>query len=162
MQKYNVPQFVEIEDKIIGPFTLRQFLTILAGGVFVMLFWMIFKLSFLFWALSVPTALLALFIALGSFNGQPVLMSILPGVGFLFGSKKLLFRHEAPEEIIKKAPVEKAAPQAPPDVHNRLKRLAYILDQKVQEEEGLDQGVMPPSTYSLGLDEKQQHNKNGG
>lgn len=154
MQKYNVPQFVEIEDKIIGPFTLRQFLTVMAGGVFVMLFWMLFELSAMFWLLGIPTALLTLFIALGNFNGQPILSSILPAMGFMLGSKRLLFHHQAAEEIIKKAPVVPQNTEPAPDVHNRLKRLAYILDQKVQEEGSLDQNGGLSTTYSLGVQEK--------
>lgn len=31
--KYQVPQFIEVEDKIVGPFTLKQFVY-LAGGAF--------------------------------------------------------------------------------------------------------------------------------
>jgi len=29
--QFNIPQFIEIKDKIIGPLTMRQFLYILAG-----------------------------------------------------------------------------------------------------------------------------------
>lgn len=31
--QYVVPQFIEVEDKVIGPLTVRQFLIILAGGM---------------------------------------------------------------------------------------------------------------------------------
>ncbi|MFH1866855.1 MAG: hypothetical protein ABIJ81_02105 [Patescibacteria group bacterium] len=33
MQQFVVPQFIDVEDKIIGPITTRQFLIILAGGL---------------------------------------------------------------------------------------------------------------------------------
>ncbi|OGY47839.1 MAG: hypothetical protein A3J62_00100 [Candidatus Buchananbacteria bacterium RIFCSPHIGHO2_02_FULL_38_8] len=32
MQQFVVPQFIDVEDKIIGPITVRQFIIILAGG----------------------------------------------------------------------------------------------------------------------------------
>lgn len=33
MQQFVVPQFIEVEDKIFGPITVRQFLILLAGGL---------------------------------------------------------------------------------------------------------------------------------
>jgi len=32
MQQFVVPQFIDVEDKIIGPLTVRQFIIIIAGG----------------------------------------------------------------------------------------------------------------------------------
>ncbi len=34
MQKFTVPQFIEVEDKIFGPITVRQFVIILVDGIF--------------------------------------------------------------------------------------------------------------------------------
>jgi len=32
MQQFVVPQFIDVEDKVIGPITVRQFIILLAGG----------------------------------------------------------------------------------------------------------------------------------
>ena len=32
MQQFVVPQFIDVEDKVIGPVTVRQFLILLVGG----------------------------------------------------------------------------------------------------------------------------------
>lgn len=136
MQQFNVPQFVEIEDKIIGPLTLRQFLVIVAGGIVVLFFWALFKYGVIFWFLAVPTALLTLFIALGSLNGRPVLSHVFPLISYISAPKRRLFHREAPVIIIKKrAEEKKSATLASGEVQNRLKRLAYILDQKTNVEE---------------------------
>ncbi|KKW42255.1 MAG: hypothetical protein UY92_C0009G0059 [Candidatus Magasanikbacteria bacterium GW2011_GWA2_56_11] len=37
MQQFVVPQFIEVEDKIFGPITTRQFLILLVGGILVFL-----------------------------------------------------------------------------------------------------------------------------
>lgn len=34
MDRFTVPQFIEVEDKIIGPITVRQFIIILVDGIF--------------------------------------------------------------------------------------------------------------------------------
>ena len=39
LQKFIVPQFIEVEDKIIGPITVRQFILILTGGLIMFLLW---------------------------------------------------------------------------------------------------------------------------
>ena len=31
MQQFTVPQFIDVEDKVIGPITVRQFIIMLAG-----------------------------------------------------------------------------------------------------------------------------------
>ena len=34
MQQFNVPQFIDVEDKVLGPITVRQFVIILICGLF--------------------------------------------------------------------------------------------------------------------------------
>jgi len=41
-QQYVVPQFIDVEDKIIGPITVRQFVLMIVGGLFLFLFYKIF------------------------------------------------------------------------------------------------------------------------
>lgn len=43
---FNVPQFIDIEDTILGPLTLKQFLLLIGGGAVVALLWWAFKLWF--------------------------------------------------------------------------------------------------------------------
>lgn len=67
--RFSVPQFLDVEDKIIGPISVRQFLTILVGGG--MIFVAFKLLSFM---IFIPVSLF-LFVAVGMFafgrvNGQ--------------------------------------------------------------------------------------------
>lgn len=39
MQQFVVPQFIEVEDKILGPVTTRQFLILLVTGIIIFLFY---------------------------------------------------------------------------------------------------------------------------
>ncbi len=41
---FNVPQFIDEEDKIIGPLTMKQFFLAIAAGLLVLFFWYSFKL----------------------------------------------------------------------------------------------------------------------
>ena len=35
MEQFTVPQFIDVEDKVIGPITVRQFIILLFGGGFI-------------------------------------------------------------------------------------------------------------------------------
>jgi hypothetical protein len=68
--RFEVPQFIEIEDKIIGPFTWKQFVY-LAGGVG-MLIILFFSLPLpLFAIFGIPFGTLAGFLAFHKVNNRP-------------------------------------------------------------------------------------------
>lgn len=70
MNQFTVPQFIDVEDKIIGPITTRQFIIMLVVGLFIFIFYKIF-------AFPVFVVLTVLFFAVGGtiaflrINGQP-------------------------------------------------------------------------------------------
>ena len=45
MQQFTVPQFIDVEDKIMGPITVRQFIIMLTGFVFIGLGYKFFDFS---------------------------------------------------------------------------------------------------------------------
>jgi hypothetical protein len=68
--RYVVPQFIDVEDKILGPLTVRQFLLLLLTA---MIMFIEYKLADfgLFLAVSVPTFALGGTFAFFRVNGQP-------------------------------------------------------------------------------------------
>lgn len=138
--QYSVPQFVEIEDKIIGPLTLKQFLVLLGGGLLVFMFWSIFGIGLLFFVFTLPTAGVFAFLAFGKFNGKS-LTANLPGFVKFFTTPRyrVFVRGSAPSPLFKKqTPLESRAPEPPAgERQSRLHKLAYLLDQKAAEEERL-------------------------
>ena len=69
MQQFVIPQFIEVEDKILGPITIRQFLIMLVGGLLIFL-----AFRFGDFALFVTTLIvvgsLTLVVAFVKINGQ--------------------------------------------------------------------------------------------
>jgi len=61
--QFNVPQFIEIEDKILGPLTLKQFLLFLGAALVLIFLWYVFKLGVVI-IVGLP---LILFLAAGVF-----------------------------------------------------------------------------------------------
>ena len=52
--QFQVPQGIDMEDKIVGPLTLIQFLYLLVGGVIDYLLFLNLKGNFIFWILALP------------------------------------------------------------------------------------------------------------
>jgi hypothetical protein len=70
MQKYTVPQFIDVEDKILGPLTTRQFLIMLVtAGVMFILYKLLDFGAFL--AFGLPTFIFGGVLAFFRVNGQP-------------------------------------------------------------------------------------------
>jgi len=69
MQQFTVPQFIDVESKIIGPLTVRQFLIILAAAAFIFISYKIFDFG-LFILVGILIFLLAVLFAFVKINGQ--------------------------------------------------------------------------------------------
>ncbi len=73
MAQFQVPQFIETEDKIVGPLTWRQFAYVAAaGGVSVILFLVLTPL--IWFMLTLVVAAIALPLAFVSVNGRPMII----------------------------------------------------------------------------------------
>jgi len=73
MMQFIVPQFIDVEDKIIGPISVRQFITFLAGGAIIFIDYQLFyKTNFWLFALTgiILFAITGLFAFL-KVNGRP-------------------------------------------------------------------------------------------
>ena len=68
--QFVVPQFIDVEDKIIGPITVRQFVISIIGGIIMFCEYKLTDLA-LFILLAVPTAAVFGMIAFLKINGMP-------------------------------------------------------------------------------------------
>jgi len=109
--QFQVPQFIETEDKIIGPLTLKQFLYLAGAGAISFMFFFILKLGI--WI--VITAILGTFAAALAFiqyNGRPLPVILMAAVGYFWKPKFYLWKKveekikipeiKAPPSIVKK------------------------------------------------------------
>lgn len=69
--QYAIPQFIDVEDKVIGPLTVRQFMYLIGGVVLMVFWWSIADLT-LFIFLSVITVGIAGTMAFLKINGRPI------------------------------------------------------------------------------------------
>lgn len=71
MQQFVVPQFIDVEDKVIGPITVRQFIIMLVGGALVFIAYKLSDFTLFLFEFVVVSGL-TLVIAFIKINGRPI------------------------------------------------------------------------------------------
>ena len=71
MQQFVVPQFLDVEDKVIGPITVRQFIILLLAAGIEFLAWRFADFS-LFFVSTIVNAAFTILFAFIKVNGRPV------------------------------------------------------------------------------------------
>ncbi len=100
--RFQVPQFIEIEDKIFGPLTIKQFIY-LGGGIG--LTFILFR--FLSLIIVIPLGILILSLSLGlafyQINNKPFIYVLQSAFGYFFSNKLYLWgkKDKAPQKIQK-------------------------------------------------------------
>lgn len=88
MQQFTVPQFIDVEDKIFGPITSRQFVIMLSGFIVIGICYKLFDFS-LFLTVAVLIFFMAGIIAFLKINGMPFHFFVL---NFIQTSKRPFLR----------------------------------------------------------------------
>lgn len=131
--QFQVPQFIEIEDKIFGPLTIKQFIY-LAGGVGAsIVLWLYIPYKIISVILILPVVALALALAFYKTNGKSFLDILEAAFYYYIGSKLYIWRKE-PKKIDTKIAnqVEQARSMVnvPKMSESKLKDLTWSLDIK--------------------------------
>ena len=93
--EYQVPQFIEVEDKIVGPLTLKQFIYIAGAGGLCVVFFVYLPILFAF-LLSAPVVGLAAALAFYKMNGKSFIEILEAGFNYYTGAKFFLWKHKEP------------------------------------------------------------------
>jgi hypothetical protein len=140
----NVPQYIDVEDKIAGPLTAKQLLWMIGLGALLFVLWMFIPNKGIFFIVAIPFALF--FIALAFYKpfGQPLVGFVGNGFLFLFSPKVYIWRR-LPQQIKNVShkndtQKENASIQGKSLTPQQLSALAHVLDSEgaVQDEEALE------------------------
>ncbi|MDP3004438.1 MAG: PrgI family protein [Patescibacteria group bacterium] len=132
--QYQVPQFIELEDRIIGPLTLKQFLYLAFAGALLFVFWFLF--AFYIWIIvALPIAAMAVVFAFLKINDRPFVYFFLAFIKY-FTKPKLYIFSSAPEKIKLETILPSKPSSVPPSgtlegkkiTLSKLKELALNLD----------------------------------
>ena len=126
--QYSVPQFIDIEDKIVGPLTGKQTLYLMIGGGFLMLIFSFFEFGF-FMVATVIVVPITLAFAFWKPKGITVARWIANIIGFYTTDHLYTWRREPERMQIKRAQKKKAQTVSKENVsRSRIGELAWLLD----------------------------------
>jgi hypothetical protein len=133
MGQYKVPQDVEAEDKILGPYTLKQFIYAVIGVAYGFLTFRIFfgPTPVLFFIIGVPPTVLLLMLGLYQRKDQPFEALFLALVAFWTKPRRRIWMKEPIIEVFKivQPPlVEDVTQQNPGEVRSQLEHVAQVID----------------------------------
>ena len=126
--RYQVPQFIEIEDKIIGPLTLKQFVYLVggAGMSFIMYNFLPLIVALLLIAIIIP---ISLALAFYKINNKPFIDFM--ESAFAFYTKQNLYIWKKEEKIVEAKKAEattEAQVYVPRLSDSKLKEVSWSLD----------------------------------
>lgn len=144
MQRFQVPQFIEVEDKLFGPLTLKQFIYIIGGAAIVFILWVSLPFVFVI-ILGIPVMGFSLGLAFYTINGDPAITVLSHGVQYLSRSRLYVWRKkERPQKKTIQSIMKQKRPQdltLPRARRGTLSDLSWSLDvqKKLKEERGIPQ-----------------------
>ena len=133
MEQITVPQFLDVEDKVIGPITVRQFIELLIAGLIIVIFYRVFDFA-TFAVSSLIILALVLILAFYRPNGQGFHYFLLNFLITLKRPKLKVWKKQLSDAELKfliAKPEIKAPPLKtirPPVTASRLSELSLIVD----------------------------------
>lgn len=108
--EYQVPQFIEVEDKIFGPFTLKQFIYLAGGAGLCAGIILYVRPLVLGIACAVPIAALSGALAFYRLNGKPFIEILEAGFNYYLKGKLYLWKKDEAPAATAPTPTEEVAP----------------------------------------------------
>lgn len=126
--QYQVPQFIEIEDKIFGPLTFKQFLYAGGGAAIGFILWILLP-NFVAILIGAPVVGFFMASAFYKVNGRPFLVFVEGTLKYFFSAKLYVWR-KTEKKVEKKSTEKKSQPQValPRLSQSKLKDLSWGLD----------------------------------
>jgi hypothetical protein len=126
--RYQVPQFIEIEDKVIGPLTIKQFVYLVGGAA---MSFIVYTYVYFYVAIVLVAGIAGLSLALAFYkiNNKPFI-DFLESAFMFYTKQNLYIWKKQPKEIVKAEDVVQDSPQVfvPRLSDSKLKELSWSLD----------------------------------
>ncbi len=125
--QFQIPQFIEVEDKIFGPLTFKQFIYLVGGGgiSFVLYSVLPFFLAIL---LIIPVVALSLALAFYKINNKPFIGALEAAFRYALGNKLYIWKKSDRAAIHKEESSLLPNVYVPKISDSKLKDLSWSLD----------------------------------
>lgn len=128
--QFKVPQFIDIEDKLFGPFTFRQFAYLVGGGGMIFVAYRLLPF-FVAIFIIIPVAALTGLLVFYKINNKPFIYYLQAGINYALGSKlyvwkQRLVKHSDKHDEDVNIPLKVSI--VPMTSNNTLKDISWNLD----------------------------------
>ncbi len=132
--QFHVPQFIEVENKIFGPLTFKQFAYLIGGAGLIFLIYTQLPL-WLTVLLAIPAGGMSFALAFLKIHGKPFIEVVEKAIKYFSGARLYIWKKPTAgrqkENIIQKIGTEMKSGQTIPKLtRNKLQDLAWSLDVK--------------------------------
>ncbi len=132
--QFKVPQFIDIEDKLFGPFTFKQFAYLAGGGGIIFIIYKVMPL----WIgifLIIPIAGLVLALVFYRINNQPFIYYLQAAITYALGNKLYIWKQRVQEKNEEVEEEIKQTSVVPKMSQSKLKDIAWGLDMKEEDDQ---------------------------
>lgn len=156
MAVYKVPQDVEAEDKLIGPFSFRQFIYLIVAGLGILVCWLLSRIFIGLAVIPLPMVALFLVLALPLRKDQPMETYLIAVINFFLKPRRRVWDPDgavglvqitAPkiteQQLVKDFTADEAA--------QRLSYLAQVVDTRGWATRGVASGMSGTGTVADGM-----------
>lgn len=133
MEQFTIPQFIDVEDKIFGPITTRQFIILLAAGLFLFIAYKLADIA-LFLTMCAFVGGSALILAFVKINGQTFHYFLLNIIQTMRRPSRRLWQKRYTNQELKalaaapKKEIIEEAPEIPNLSHSRIRALSLVVN----------------------------------
>ncbi|MFA6095628.1 MAG: PrgI family protein [Candidatus Paceibacterota bacterium] len=129
--QFQVPQFIEVEDKIFGPLTLKQFIYLVGGAGLSFIVYTVIGNIYISAIFIVPVIGAALALAFYKINNKPLINVVEAAFKYYVGDKLYIWRKkDRPIEQREAEEVDVSSFYVPKLSDSKLKDLTWSLDIK--------------------------------
>lgn len=104
MARYEIPQFIDVENRIIGPITFKQLIYFFAVAALLAIFWFLLKPLY-FFLLAIPTVIVTLLFAFLRIEGRSFFSFFSALFQYMFKPQTFIWKRSRPD-------IEKESAQA--------------------------------------------------
>lgn len=128
--QFQVPQFIEVEDKIFGPLTFKQFIYVLGGLGGSYILWRVLPI-YIAGPLILVVVGMAAALAFFQYNGRPFILGLESAFYYFIGTKLYLWNNEKKQQAapaMKTVAPRSAEVYVPKLSNSKLHDLSWSLD----------------------------------
>ena len=130
--QFRVPQFIEVEDKLFGPLTFKQFLYLIGCAALAFVIWTLIPIKFIALLLALPVLAFGVALAFVQINNKPFLFTLEAAFNYYIKNKLYIWKKVPKTGNIEKVEEEEEISTSslfvPRLSESKLKELSWGLD----------------------------------